>query len=42
MCCHPKNNVNQKRWRKLNREKYLQENVQGVLKNYYNKKGIKE
>ena len=42
MGCHPKNNEYQKRWRELNREKYLQQNVKGVLKYYYYKKGIKE
>ena len=35
MGCHPKNNEYQKRWRELNREKYLQQNIKGVLKYYY-------
>jgi len=42
MGCHPKNNEYQKRWREINREKYLQQNVKGVLKYYYYKKGIKK
>ena len=43
MGCHPKNKEYQKRWRELNREKYLQQkNVKGVLKYYYYKKGVKE
>ena len=42
MSCHPKNNVYQKRWRELNREKYLQQNEIGVLKYYYYIKGVKE
>jgi len=42
MGCHPKNTEYQKRWRELNRDKYLKQNVKGVLKYYYYKKGIKE
>ena len=39
---HPKNGEYQKKWRELNRDKYLKQNVKGVLKCYYYKKGIKE
>ena len=42
MGCHQKNTEYQKRWRELNRDKYLKQNVKGVLKYYYYKKGIKE
>ena len=42
MVSHPKNSEYQKKWRELNREKYLKQNVKGVLKYYYCKKGIKE
>ena len=42
MGCHPKNKEYQKLWRELNRQEYLQQNLKGVLKYYYYKKGIKE
>lgn len=39
---HPKNNEYVKKWRKLNRDKYLEQDRRSVLKLYYYKKGIKE
>lgn len=42
MATHPKNTEYVRRWRELNREKYLKQNVKCVLKYYYYKKGIKQ
>jgi hypothetical protein len=42
MGCHPKNTEYVRKWRELNREKYLKQNVKGVLKYYYYKNGIKQ
>lgn len=39
---HPKNNEYVRKWRQLNRDKYLKQNVKGVLKFYHYKKGIRE
>ena len=39
---HPKNNEYVRKWRELNRAKYLEQDKRSVLKLYYYKKGIKE
>ena len=42
MATHPKNNEYVRKWRKLNREKYLEYDRKNLLKYYYYKKGVKE
>ena len=42
MATHPKNNEYVRKWRRLNREKYLEYDRKNLLKSYYYKKGIKE
>jgi|AntAceMinimDraft_5_1070358.scaffolds.fasta_scaffold539362_1 hypothetical protein len=42
MATHPKNNEYVRKWRQLNREKYLEYDRKHLLKYYYYKKGIKE
>ena len=42
MATHPKNNEYVRKWRRLNREKYLEYDRKHLLKSYYYKKGIKE
>jgi hypothetical protein len=39
---HPKNNEYVKKWRELNREKYLKQNRNNVLRHYYYTKIIKQ
>ena len=40
MATHPKNNEYVRKWRQLNREKYLEYDRKHLLKYYYYKKGI--
>jgi hypothetical protein len=42
MATHPKNNEYVRKWRELNRAKYLEQDKRSVLKIYYYKKGINE
>ena len=42
MATHQKNNEYVRKWRKLNREKYLEYDRKNLLKYYYYKKGVKE
>lgn len=39
---HPKNNDYVKKWRQVNREKYLEQHKRNTLKRYYYNQGVKE
>lgn len=39
---HPKNNEYVKKWRQMNREKYLEQQKKSCYKIYFYKQGVKE